>query len=116
VKSTLGARGKTVLIESENHTHGITVTKDGVTVAKSINLMHPTQNLAVTMMKEAAENTAVSAGDGTTTAIVITQAIVLEAQKRIKDHMNLTDIIRSIQDSSKYVVKELGKAAKKVNG
>jgi len=51
VKSTLGARGKTVLIESENHTHGITVTKDGVTVAKSINLMHPTQNLAVTMMK-----------------------------------------------------------------
>jgi len=116
VKSTLGARGKTVLIESENHTHGITVTKDGVTVAKSINLMHPTQNLAVTMMKEAAENTAVSAGDGTTTAIVITQAIVLEAQKRIKDHMNLTDIIRSIQDSSKYVVKELGRAAKKVNG
>ena len=53
VKSTLGARGQTVLIESENHTRGITVTKDGVTVAKSINLIHPTENLAVTMMKEA---------------------------------------------------------------
>lgn len=116
VKSTLGARGQTVLIESENHTKGITVTKDGVTVAKSINLMHPTQNLAVTMMKEAAENTAVSAGDGTTTAIVITQAIVLEAQKRIKDHMNVTDIIRAIQDSCSFVVSRLTKVTKKVNG
>ena len=57
-----------------------------------------------------------SAGDGTTTAIVITQAIVLEAQKRIKDHMNLTDIIRAIQASSKFVVKELVKVSKKVNG
>ncbi len=116
VKSTLGARGQTVLIESENHTKGITVTKDGVTVAKSINLLHPTQNLAVSMMKEAADKTAISAGDGTTTAIVITQAIVLEAQKRIKPHMNITDIIRAIQASSEYVVKELGKKAKKVNG
>ena len=116
VKSTLGARGQTVLIESENHTKGITVTKDGVTVAKSIHLMHPTQNLAVSMMKEAADNTAVSAGDGTTTAIVITQAIVLEAQKRLKPHMNLTDIIRAIQDSSKFVIEKLGKKAKKVNG
>jgi len=109
VKSTLGARGQTVLIESENHTKGITVTKDGVTVARSINLLHPTQNLAVTMMKEAASNTAVSAGDGTTTAIVLTQAIVLEAQKRIKPHMNLTEIIRSIQSSAEWVVEKLGK-------
>jgi len=111
VKSTLGAREQTVLIESENHTKGITVTKDGVTVAKSIHLMHPTQNLAVSMMKEAADNTAVSAGDGTTTAIVITQAIVLEAQKRLKPHMNLTDIIRTIQDSSKFVIEKLSKKA-----
>ncbi len=116
VKSTLGARGQTVLIESENHTKGITVTKDGVTVAKSINLLHPTQNLAVTMMKEAASNTAVSAGDGTTTAIVLTQAIVLEAQKRIKPHMNLTEIIRSIQSSAEWVVGVLGKKAKKISG
>ena len=116
VKSTLGARGQTVLIESENHTHGITVTKDGVTVAKSINLMHPTQNLAVRMMKEAAENTSVSAGDGTTTAIVLTQAIVLEAQKRIKPHMSVVEITRGIQAHCKYVVSALRKGAKKVNG
>jgi len=70
VKSTLGPRGNTVLIESPEHTHGITVTKDGVTVAKSIFLMDEVENLAVRIMKEAADKTATSAGDGTTTAIV----------------------------------------------
>ena len=71
VKSTLGARGRTVLIESENHIGGITVTKDGVTVAKSINLLDPVENLAVIMMRQAAERTATVAGDGTTTSIVL---------------------------------------------
>jgi len=51
VKSTLGPRGRTVLIESPNHTHGITVTKDGVTVAKSIFLLDPVENLAVKILK-----------------------------------------------------------------
>ena len=55
VKSTLGPGGNPVLIESPNHTHGITVTKDGVTVAKSIDLFDASENLAVKMMKEAAE-------------------------------------------------------------
>jgi hypothetical protein len=56
--------GRTVLIESENHVGGITVTKDGVTVAKSINLYDPTENLAVVMMRQAAEKTATMAGQG----------------------------------------------------
>jgi chaperonin GroEL len=77
VKSTLGPNGNTVLIESPSHTHGITVTKDGVTVARSIDLIDPVENLAVRMMKEAADKTATSAGDGTTTAIVLTEALVL---------------------------------------
>lgn len=64
VKSTLGPRGRTVLIESPNHTHGITATKDGVSVAKSIFLSDPVENLAVRMMKDAADRTATSAGDG----------------------------------------------------
>ena len=76
VKSTLGPMGNTVLIESTNHTHGITVTKDGVTVAKSIQLLDPVENLAVQMMREAASRTAANAGDGTTTAIVLTEALV----------------------------------------
>ena len=71
VKSTLGPQGHTVLIESEEHLSGMTVTKDGVTVAKSISLLDPVENLAVRIVKEAAEKTALSAGDGTTTAIVL---------------------------------------------
>ena len=77
VKSTLGPSGNTVLIESPNHTHGITVTKDGVTVAKSIDFIDPSENLAVRMMKEAAYKTATAAGDCTTTAIVLTEGLVL---------------------------------------
>lgn len=76
VKSTLGPRGNTVLIESENHLHGITVTKDGVTVAKAVDLIDPVENLAVRIMKEASERTATMAGDGTTSAIVLTEALV----------------------------------------
>ena len=76
VKSTLGPMGNTVLIESASHTHGITVTKDGVTVAKAIQLLDPVENLAVQMMREAASRTAANAGDGTTTAIVLTESLV----------------------------------------
>ena len=65
VKSTLGPRGRTVLIESPSHTNGITVTKDGVTVARSVALLDPAENLAIQMMQEAANRTATSAGDGT---------------------------------------------------
>ena len=65
VKSTLGPRGSTVIVESPEHTRGMTVTKDGVTVASSIFLMDPIENLAVRMMKQASEETATNAGDGT---------------------------------------------------
>ena len=64
VKSTLGPSGQTVLLESENHTKGLTVTKDGVTIARSINLFDPIENLAVQLMKQAADQTAIAAGDG----------------------------------------------------
>lgn len=64
VKSTLGPRGNTVLIESLNHTSGMTVTKDGVTVAKSIDLLDPVENLAAKLLKQAADKTAISSGDG----------------------------------------------------
>jgi chaperonin GroEL len=76
VKSTLGPSGQTVLIESPHHTHGITVTKDGVTVAKAVDLLDPVENLAVRIMKEAADRTASEAGDGTTTSIVLAEALV----------------------------------------
>ena len=114
VKSTLGPRGNTVLIESLNHTHGITVTKDGVTVAKSIELLDPVENLAVRMMKEAADRTATSAGDGTTTAIVLTEALVLGGIEHITDTSNRIEVLRNLVDLSDKVVDNLKRRAKKL--
>lgn len=115
VKSTLGPSGNTVLIESPHHTHGITVTKDGVTVAKSIDLIDPSENLAVKMMKEAADKTATSAGDGTTTAIVLTEGLVLGGLEYIQEDMNRTEVLRHMVDISNKVVDKLRRKAKKVS-
>jgi hypothetical protein len=89
--------------------NGITVTKDGVTVAKSIDLFDPSENLAVKMMKEAAERTATSAGDGTTTAIVLTEGLVLGGLEHIKPHHNRTEVLRSMVEISDKVVENLKK-------
>jgi len=115
VKSTLGPRGKTVLIESPQHTNNITITKDGVTVARSIELVDPVENLAIQMMKDAANRTANSAGDGTTTAIVLTEAIVLAGQKHItKDH-NITEIVRYMNSYKNKIVDQLKKNSQKIS-
>jgi len=116
VKSTLGARGRTVLIESENHVGGITVTKDGVTVAKSINLYDPTENLAVMMMRQAAEKTATMAGDGTTTSIVLAEAIIDAAERYIDEDSNVTEVIREINSIAERIDAQLKKRSKKVSG
>ena len=115
VSSTLGPMGNTVLIESPQHTHGITVTKDGVTVAKSIQLLDPVENLAVQIMREAADRTASEAGDGTTTAIVITQGIVRAGLEKIKPQDNKTEILRDIVKASEKVIKRLSKQAQPVS-
>lgn len=117
VKSTLGPRGKTVLIESQNHTQGITITKDGVTVAKSIALEDPVENLAVRIMKDAADRTAVSAGDGTTTAIVLTEAIVAHGMQMLEhEDVNVTEVIREINKLADEVIKIIDKKSKRVSG
>lgn len=115
VKSTLGPSGNTVLIESAEHTHGLTVTKDGVTVAKSIQLLDPVENLAVRMMKEAADRTATAAGDGTTTAIVLTEALVLSGNELMEQGMNRTEVLRSLVEQSDKVVEKLKRSAKKLS-
>jgi len=114
VKSTLGPSGNTVLIESPHHTHGITVTKDGVTVAKSIELIDPVENLAVSMMREAAERTATSAGDGTTTAIVLTEALVLTGIEFLDEKLNRTAVLRHMSDIGEQVVDKLRGMSKRV--
>lgn len=110
VKSTLGPRGNTVLIESPNHTHGITVTKDGVTVAKAVDLIDPVENLAVKMMKEAADRTATLAGDGTTTAIVLTEALVKAGNELLSDpKVNRTEVLRHLVSETNNVIERLTK-------
>jgi chaperonin GroEL len=114
VKSTLGPSGNTVLIESPNHTHGITVTKDGVTVARAVDLIDPVENLAVRMMKEAADRTATSAGDGTTTAIVLTEALVKGGLEMMEPTHNRTEVLRNMVDLTGKVVDKLKEKSKRV--
>lgn len=117
VKSTLGPRGNTVLIESPMHTHGITVTKDGVTVAKSIDLLDPVENLAVRMMKEAADKTATVAGDGTTTAIVLTEGLVVAGMDAMNTHpdMNRTVFLKELNSLATDIAARVENKATKVD-
>ena len=97
VKSTLGPRGKTVIIESPHHTAGLTITKDGVTVANSVHLEDPTEDLAVRLIRESATKTATQAGDGTTTSIVLAESILNHAKPFISEpNSNVAEIARAI--------------------
>lgn len=118
VKSTLGPSGHTVLIESPNHTHGITVTKDGVTVAKAVDLIDPVENLAVRMMKEASDRTASEAGDGTTTAIVLTEALVragFDSMSYTVDGLNKTSVLREMTLLSNEILSYLSDMSVKLD-
>ena len=114
VKSTLGPQGQTVLIESAEHTQGLTVTKDGVTVAKSVFLIDPIENLAVRMMKQASEKTANTAGDGTTTAIVLTEALVKAGVKHMSGDDNIIQVVREIRTESDKLLGRIKDEAVKV--
>ena len=114
VKSTLGPRGKTVLIESPEHIGGMTITKDGVTVANSIFLDDAVENLAVQMLKDAARRTANSAGDGTTTAIVLTEAIIKAGESNLTKENNITEVVKSINEFSKIILKDLKKNSRRI--
>ena len=115
VKSTLGPRGKTVLIESPQHTNNITITKDGVTVARAIELIDPVENLAIQMMKDAANRTANSAGDGTTTAIVLTEAVIMAGEKYITPEHNVTEVVKYINHYTNKTVEMLKKESQKIS-
>ena len=117
VSSTLGPGGNTVLIESEKHLHGITVTKDGVTVARDVELHDPVENLGVRMMRQASEKTAVEAGDGTTTSIVLAFGMLKRMFDEISDEglnksVNKTKLIREVNALRDQVVSMIGKKAK----
>ncbi|TIR25337.1 MAG: chaperonin GroEL [Mesorhizobium sp.] len=112
VKVTLGPKGRNVVIDKSFGAPRIT--KDGVTVAKEIELEDKFENMGAQMVREVASKTNDIAGDGTTTATVLAQAIVQEGNKAVAAGMNPMDLKRGIDLAVGEVVAALGKAAKKI--
>jgi chaperonin GroEL len=112
VKVTLGPKGRNVVLEKKFGSP--TVTKDGVTVAKEIELEDPQENLGAQMVKEVASKTSEIAGDGTTTATVLAQAIYREGLKNVTAGANPMALKRGIEKAVSVVVEELGKLAKTI--
>jgi len=112
VKVTLGPKGRNVIIDKK---YGAPViTKDGVTVAKEIELPHPIENMGAQMLKEVASKTADIAGDGTTTATVLAQAIVTAGLKNVAAGANPMDLKRGIDKAVTKVIENLKKQSKAV--
>jgi chaperonin GroEL len=113
VKVTLGPKGRNVVIDKK---YGAPlVTKDGVTVAKEIELKDAIENMGAQMVKEVASKTADVAGDGTTTATVLAQAIVREGLKNVAAGANPMELKRGIEEATKVVVAELKKLSKNIS-
>lgn len=112
VKVTLGPKGRNVIISQI--IWWPTVTKDGVSVAKEIELQDALENMGAQMVKEVASKTNDLAGDGTTTATVLAQAIVKEGLKNVAAGANPMDLKRGIDKAVEAIVEELGKQAKEV--
>jgi chaperonin GroEL len=110
VKVTLGPKGRNVVLERSFGAP--TVTKDGVSVAKEIELKDKLQNMGAQMVKEVASKTSDNAGDGTTTATVLAQAIVREGMKYVAAGMNPMDLKRGIDKAVTALVEQLKKASK----
>src|SRR6202162_708529 len=110
VKATLGPRGRNAVIEKKFGAP--TITKDGVTVAKEIELKDPYENMGAQLVKEVASKTSDTAGDGTTTATVLAHAIFREGVKHTTAGHNPMDIKRGIDKAVEVVVEELKKLSK----
>src|SRR5881396_3063766 len=107
VKATLGPKGRNAVLEKSFGAP--TITKDGVSVAKEIELKDKFENMGAQLVKEVASNTSDEAGDGTTTATVLAQSIVKEGMKFVASGMNPMDLKRGIDKSVIAVVEELKK-------
>src|ERR671926_606587 len=112
VKVTLGPKGRNVVIEKKYGAPAIT--KDGVTVAKEIELEDPIENMGAQMVKEVASKTADIAGDGTTTATVLAQAIISEGLKNVAAGANPMDLKRGIDKAVAAVVANLRSQSQQV--
>jgi len=114
VKVTLGPKGRNVILDKKFGAPAIT--KDGVTVAKDIELKDPIENMGAQLVKEVASKTADNAGDGTTTATVLAQAIFTAGSKNVAAGANPMDLKRGIDKAVDQIVGNLAKLAKPVKG
>ncbi len=112
VKVTLGPRGRNVVIDKKYGSP--TITNDGVTIAKEIELEDPFENMGAQLIKEVASKTSDTAGDGTTTGTVLTQAIYTEGLKNITAGTNPMPVKRGIEKATKAVIEELKKISKPI--
>jgi len=114
VKVTLGPKGRNVILDRKFGS--ATITKDGVTVAKEIDLKDPLENMGAQMVREVASKTSDTAGDGTTTATVLAQAIYREGAKNVVAGASPMDLKRGIEKAVAVVVAEIEKMAQPVSG
>src|ERR687883_108422 len=114
VKVTLGPKGRNVVIDRKYGSP--TITKDGVTVAKEIDLKDPLENMGAQMVREVASKTSDTAGDGTTTATVLAQAIYREGAKNVVAGANPMELKRGIEKAVEVVVEEIKKMSRPVSG
>lgn len=114
VRITLGPKGRNVIIDKKFGAP--TITKDGVTVAKEVELEDPIENMGAQMVKEVASKTSDIAGDGTTTATILAQSIFNEGLKNVTAGLNPTHLKRGIDKAIRSVVDELEKLSKPVGG
>ncbi len=112
VKATLGPSGRNVILDKKFGSP--TITKDGVTVAKEIELEDPYENMGAQLVREVASKTSDIAGDGTTTATVLAEAIYKEGLRNVTAGANPTSLQRGIQKAAEALAEELGKISKKV--
>ena len=114
VKVTLGPKGRNVVLDKKFGSP--TITKDGVTVAKEIELKDPLENMGAQMLREVASKTSDIAGDGTTTATVLAQAIYREGAKNVVAGANPMEVKRGIEQAVEAIVTEIQKVSESVSG
>ena len=114
VKVTLGPKGRNVVLDKKFGSP--TITKDGVTVAKEIDLKDPLENMGAQMVREVASKTSDTAGDGTTTATVLAQAIYREGAKNVVAGANPMELKRGIEKAVEVIVAEIKKMSQQVSG
>jgi chaperonin GroEL len=112
VKATLGPAGRNVVLDKKFGSP--TITKDGVTVAKEIELEDAYENIGAQLVREVASKTSDVAGDGTTTATVLAEAVYREGLKNVTAGANPTELKRGIDRAVEAIVEELGSISKKV--